>query len=157
MEILKTIGDVLAIIRDLLIIGVMIISLLLTWKIYGMVSTFSSAVDGGNLPFSTALISSGEGYSTIPVSIPYNVSITNDPKTDAEISSLLQGAITSYFQGDKNGSINSLNQLEDILRSNGETVLLIKVNKLKDSIEKDNQRDVMKYIQEIASYLSKKS
>jgi len=156
MEVLKTIKDVLGIIRDLLIIAVMTLSLLLTWKIYGMVSTFSSTMEGGGLPFGTSVIPLGD-YSTVPLSIPSNVNITGDSRTDAEISSLLQEAMTRYFQGDKNGSIDSLNRLEDTLRHHGETVLLIKVNKLKGAMEEDNQSDVMKYGREIASYLGKKS
>jgi len=157
MEILKTLRDVLGIVRDLLIIAVMTLSLLLTWEIYGMVSTFSSAMERGEFPFGTAVLPSGESYSTISLSIPGNINVTGDPRTDAEIGSLLRDAMTSYLQGDKNGSIESLNQLEDILRRYGETVLLIKVDKLKGAIEEGNQRDVIKYGQEIASYLGRRS
>ncbi|OYT41973.1 MAG: hypothetical protein B6U86_01400 [Candidatus Altiarchaeales archaeon ex4484_43] len=160
MEILKTLRDVLGIVRDLLIIAVMTLSLLLTWKIYGMVCTFSSAMEKGEFPFGTTVLPFGESYSTIstiPLSIPGNINVTGDSRTDAEIGSLLRDAMTSYLQGDKNGSIDSLNQLEDILRGYGETVLLIKIDKLKGAMEEDNQSDVMKYSQEIASYLGKRS
>ncbi|OYT40483.1 MAG: hypothetical protein B6U86_03960 [Candidatus Altiarchaeales archaeon ex4484_43] len=160
MEILKTLRNVLGIVRDLLIIAVMTLSLLLTWKIYGVVSTFSSVMEESEFPFGTAVLPSGESYSTIStisLSIPGNINVTGDSRTDAEIGSLLRDAMTSYLQGDKNGSIESLNQLEDILRRYGETVLLIKVDKLKGAMKEGNQRDVIKYGQEIASYLNKRS
>lgn len=157
MEILKTLRNVLGIVRDLLIIAVMTLSLLLTWKIYGVVSTFSSAMEESEFPFGTAVLPSGESYSTISLFIPGNINVTGDSRTDAEIGSLLRDAMTSYLQGDKDGSIESLNQLEDILRRYGETVLLIKVDKLKGAIKEGNQMDVIKYGQEIASYLSKRS
>lgn len=161
MSTLNTIRDVLAIIRDLLIIGVTALSLLLTWKIYVMVDAVSASIERGEFPFANAAFANAtipvSSYQTATFSLPSNVNITGESGVDAEISSLLQGAVTGYLRGDREGGIDSLNQLEDILRRRGDTVFLIKVRRLKNAMEEDSQGDVVRYGQEIASYISSRS